>query len=395
MNLLAFSLLHLPFLNLASTAQVEPPPLLEIADYDAKQIEIEVLVKLPKLTLAQWHVLEQTVWNLTSRTQRYGSRDILRIIKPGSKVRTALLPDAVRLGISVDREELSGGLGLMQSFLTSPSFVKEAYREKPAAESSVYEPMVVPNGISSTPLATPETSLELWSALVRTNTVSISVSGNFSPGEPTKKWGMFIDGWQPKFTGNLPFTYARRTEKPTEGQTLVFDFESQKPDEFAKLVFMSVILGGGKQSILFKTTREKLAETYRQEAFVMPTEKGWKLRILLGVEKAKFTPEKIEGIRKEILEAVKKCNESQVKTAAGLFRGYLQNDISIRPICLGGDVDVVKEESDRLFLRSYYFFKAGRAWSQDLFLTVAESFDAELSAKLLTRIVSESKAHFQ
>jgi hypothetical protein len=377
-----------------STAQIEPPPVLEIVDYNATSVEIEALVKLPKLNPAQRYVLDQTIYNLTARTLRYGSRDILRIVKPGTQVRTKLLPDAVRIGLTIDKEELSGGLGLMQSFLTSPSFVPEAYKMRPQSTSNVYESVVIPNGISSVPLATPETSLALWNALVRTNTVSLSVSGNFSPGEPTKKWMMFIDGWQSKFVGNLPLSFSRRVEKPEEGETLVFDYETEKLDEMAKLVFMSVILGGGKQSLLFKTTRERLAETYRQEAFVLPSEKGWILRIALGVEKTKFNPEKIEKLRSEILEEAKKCSEKQVKTSIGLLRGYLQNEISIRPICLGQEIDIANQPGDKIFLRSYYFSKTGRPWNQELFMMVAESFDAELSAKLLTKIISGAKAKF-
>lgn len=384
----------LPLILIAIQTQIEPPAILEIPDYNANSVEIEALVKLPKLNPTQWYVLDNTVYNLTARTQRYGSRDILRIIKPGTQIRTKLLPDSVRIGITIDKEELSGGLSLLQSLLTGPSFIPEAYKIKPFTGSNVYEPMFIPKGTSSAEYATPDTSKELWNALVRTNTVSVSVNGNFSPGEPTIKWLMFVDGWQPKFSGNLPFSFARRIEKPEPGETLVFDYESEKLDEMAKLVFMSVILGSGKQSILFKTTREKLAETYRQEAFVIPSEKGWILRIVLGVEKSKYTPEKIEMLRKEILEAAQKCSEQQVKISAGLLKGYLENEISIMPICLGRNIDVANNPADKLFLRSYYLSKTGRPWNQDLFLTVADSFDAESSSKLLVKILSGAKPRF-
>jgi len=81
--------------------QLNTPSLEERQVSDQQEVVIESLVRLPKLNSAQYSLLSHTLNNVGYMTQRYGRKDLLRILKVGTQVRTALLPGAMRLGITV------------------------------------------------------------------------------------------------------------------------------------------------------------------------------------------------------------------------------------------------------------------------------------------------------
>ena len=345
--------------------QLNTPSLEERVVPDQQEVVIESLVRLPKLNAAQYSLLSHTLNNVGYMTQRYGRKDLLRILKVGTQVRTALLPGAMRLGITVNSEDLSGGLSLMQSLLTAPTFLKETYRLKrtPKDFDLVYEPLWILNSAQLTSLATPENSLALWSSIVRTDTVKTVVQGNFKAGESTRIWAMFSDGWLPKFQGTVPFTYASIGKVGSfETKSMVLETPLPSGLSLSDAVICASILGSGKQSILFKHFREKLQISYRQECFIIPTELGWNCRIIIGPQEEEIGDQQLNYVKTELLGAIDKIDEKQLITSQGLIKGFTRGQIPVFPLMLGSQFNIGERVDDQVFFDLYLSQKSNISW---------------------------------
>ena len=345
--------------------QLNTPSLEERVVPDQHEVVIETLVRLPKLNSAQFSLLSHTLNNVGYMTQRYGRKDLLRILKVGTQVRTALLPGAIRLGITVNSEDLSGGLSLMQSLLTAPTFLKETYRLKRTRKDFdlVYEPLWILNSAQLASLATPDNSLALWSSIVRTDAVKTVVQGNVRVGESTRIWAMFSDGWLPKFQGTLPFTYASIGKVDSfENKSSVLETPLPSGLSLSDAAICASILGSGKQSILFKHFREKLQISYRQECFIIPTEFGWNCRIIIGPQDVEIDDQQLNYMKTELLGAIDRIDEKQLITSQGLIKGFTQGQIPVFPLMLGSQFNIGEKVEDQVFFDLYLSQKSNVSW---------------------------------
>jgi len=106
------------------------PDIVEYPNLKAQSVAIEAIVKLPKMNPAQRYVLSQAMNLAVQMTPEYANKDILRILQTGTRFRLYQAGDHLRVGLTVDPDELGSGLNLLHSVLTEPSFLADTIKAR-------------------------------------------------------------------------------------------------------------------------------------------------------------------------------------------------------------------------------------------------------------------------
>jgi hypothetical protein len=291
--------------------------------------------------------------------------------------------------LTVENGDLNSGLSILNSVLTEPSFIKEAM--KPAATSLgsfwqlAYEtvPIVECN-------FEPWQVQLIWNSSVNRDTITIGVRGNFQKGAPTKRWNE-LGGWLPITDRRLPNFLGKKTLAEVQRNTklLLFETPTLTPSgsEISEALLASTILGTGKECLLWRICREEMMMSYRQEAFLYPDRKGWRLRIAIATDENGIAPESISTVRDRLIKAVNELKSSDLVWAKGAARGYLQNQLQTLPMVLGVGGILSEEPADQLYL--FWQAKLNRNWNPNEILESMEKVQLDIVKKHLIEMLNQ------
>ena len=375
------------------TAQANPTP--EITEYPSPKqeaIAIEAIIDLPKLNPAQRYVLSQAMTVAVQMTNEYGNRDVLRVLQTGTRFRLFQAADHLRIGLTVDNDQLSAGLSLLHSVLTQPTFLAETIKVRKSAWSDPWSPAYSGFESQEIPLNR-EDIVALWQGVVKSKSISLAVSGDFRAGVPTQKWRAMPSGWGAVVPDRLPLAFPPKM-KQVENSVPLLIFDS-KPITITRANMASYFLaanalGVGKDSILWIAAREEMNLSYRQESFLLPTEAGWKMRMAFATDEDGKKPETIAALRTKLRARCEAFSQADLDHAIGLGKGYLQNQIPTLPLVLGIGDTASFDSNDQLYLKHYWGTHFGFIWdTENLYDQMKSTSLADLK-KLLVQLVDES-----
>lgn len=304
---------------------------------------------------------------LPQEVEGYSRRDVLSVTD-GVPPRCEAEGDHLRISLTVPPTNLSSGLGLLEAMLLRSRISDGKIRE--AVQS------YAPGGYWSAALRPyspdfaamlPSDVLDLYRRLGDPSRIKLLVGGNFASGTVEELWRKRTDAW-PAVRNVRRFTYQPRVRFRTGTPERVSIVEFAGPEIPARDAALStrflalVALGTGKGSSLFRVVRGELAASYRQEAILAPTAKGWEPRLAIAM---KATGEEVgasAAMRDAIQKDVDGWNETDLRRAQGMAEAVLNRMPELSPLSLWRNGPVSNSLEGRTFLKGYWQLKTGRAW---------------------------------
>ncbi len=368
------------------------PEITEYPTANKDSIAIEAIVKLPPLNPAQRYVLSQAMNLAVQMTPEYGNKEVLRLLKTGTRFRLYQAADHLRIGLTVDAGDYGPGLSLLHSVLCEPTFLSDTIKARKSTISNPWWPAYRGYESQDSPLER-ETIIALWQGIMRPQKISVAISGRFPAKDPGEKWRRMKDGWVYNAPNQLPLTYPLLAkDTPNSPPLLIFD---SKPIAISRSVLAAHLLaanalGVGKESALWLVAREGMHLSYRQEAFLIPTAAGWRFRMAFGVDDAGTKPESIAELRTKLLAKCDGLTQLDLDHAVGLGRGYLVNQIPTLPMIIGIGEVLSNDANDQLYLRHYWTTMFGFDWNAESFLTLMKAVTLPELKALVHKLVDES-----
>lgn len=352
------------------------PHLIEFPTSGGDLIAIEALIPIPKLEPGHRFRLEQAARNAVKMTPQYGRRDISRILAPGYRFRIEQLADALRLGLTVEPADLSAGLSVLSSVLTEPTFLPDAIKVDSVSTIQLWQRAT--RTFDVTPMDVDQAYFqEIWKYVIRPESITIGVRGPIVPGKASELWRQRERFWQDYLPGK---TLSGRSPKLRLdiGKPPIVLFGTPIPVLTADELLAATLLGGGKDTILWKLCREELRMSYQQDAFLVPTTTGWEFRIAIASDQRILEAEAITKLKERLMQSIQQLTEKDLNHARGLLRGYFEFGQPGLPIKLG-QVDLTNgDDNEALFRDLYFSFKrsdpfTARTWISRSSLKEAQS----------------------
>ena len=368
------------------------PEIIEYPSLNAPSVAIEAVIKLPALNPAQRYVLSQAMNLSVQMTPEYANQDVLRILQIGTRFRLYQGADHLRVGLTVDRDNIGSGLSLLHSVLTEPSFLADTIKARKTMVNFPWAPAYCGFATQEMPLDR-DTLMGLWQAIMRPKNISVAISGRFRLGEPSERWRAKQTGWVYSVLGTLPLAYPP-IAKPVANDPPILIFDS-KPitmtrSNLASYLLAANAIGVGKESVQWLVAREEMNLSYRQEAFLIPTEKGWRFRMAFATDQAGIKNETIADLRVKLRAKCEAVTQQDLDHAVGLGRGYLVNQMPLLPLILGIGEVLSNDANDQLYLRHYWSTQYGFDWNADSLLSDMKATKLDDFKKLLLKLIDES-----
>ena len=370
------------------------PEIVEYPDSNRRSIAIEAIIKLPALNPAQRYVLSQATNLAVQMTPEYANQDVLRILQIGTRFRLYHGADHLRIGLTVDSENLGSGLSLLHSVLTEPSFLADTIKARRSTIAFPWAAAYRGFDFQEMPLDR-DTIVALWQGIMRPKNISVAISGRFPKGAPSERWRSNQTGWVYTVPDQLPLSYPPLAKSvPNNPPILVFD---SKPITLFKGTLASYLLaanaiGVGKESVQWLVAREGMNLSYQQEAFLIPTSSGWRFRMAFATDENGVKPEVISELRAKLRAKCEAMTQKDLDHAVGLGRGYLVNQMPTLPLILGISEVLANDANDQLYLKLYWKTQFGFEWDAQSLLTEMKTTKLDDLKKLLLKLIDESNA---
>ncbi len=328
------------------------PRLEEFPTRSGELVAIEALIKLPKLEPGFRFRLEQAAQNAVKMTSVYGRRDITRVLAPGYRFRIDQLADSLRIGLTVEPKDIGSGLSVLSSVLTQPSFLPEAIKVETSPSVSPWRRAT--RAYDTVPMEIDQALLQdIWRYVVQPSNITVGVRGPFLGGQARALWQKREQYWAEYLPSKS--IYGRSPKLKLEiGEPPILLLSKRISAPSANDLLDATLLGGGKDSILWRVCREQLRMSYQQDAFLIPTEAGWEFRVAIAADKSILEEGAIARVQAALMASVEKLTVQDMEHAKGLLRGYFEFGQPGVPIILGTTAVTTGDENDRLF-RDLYF----------------------------------------
>ncbi len=383
---------------LALLAVATGPRVVEVPSLTSDRIAIQIVVRLPELDareLAMAGLLEDVVLDGTTeftKTQLVGMTNSV-----GQPIRCRLMPDCLRIQYSMPKGSLqTAGVvansvcrfsslsadSLSTSLATLPFKNRDYWSEALEPRIAKYDRIRLAD------------FKEFYKHLFRPENIIIGVAGAFGKGEAESQMAASFVGWFPEkdtypayhFT-DLPKSQETR-KRPI---TTVEMYSEVMASDVGKNALMGSVLGLGKGSVVFRIIREKLYLSYRQEAFLWPSESGIQLRLIAVVTDPKSAKEALALLRPEVIKAIDALDETDLERAKALLRSAWQNGLIGGPVYDEGGRPVGQSVEDKAFLAAYGLMKTGAPWSLESMLQKAEDVKLDDLKLTLKAIIENAK----
>jgi predicted Zn-dependent peptidase len=212
--------------------------------------------------------------------------------------------------------------------------------------------------------------VELYEQITAKDTLRIAIGGPFQPAQVREVWGKKEAAWPaPKYIARSPFPPSGRIRPRNPGgvTTLEFAGPTFAADDAAlpTRLLALVALGSGKGSSLFRVARGELALSYRQEALLAPSPKGWQPRLILAMRPRADEVEVVSTLRTALLSDVERWSEAHRLRAVGMADLSLTRATELSPLSLWRTGPVPNNLEGRTFLKAYWPMKTGQAWNPE------------------------------
>ncbi len=381
MSILQSSLLMLCALSQGAT---DPRPPIVPMQQEGEAVQIECLIPTDKVPPYRRWLLELVCRTIPQGTENFAANQMKKVVRNWSAPTVLLNSDHVRIAFSVSEDDLSEGYSLLESILLRPTLLKaeldksidQAFRtaEDPWAsldtrrEGGVYA-------------VTSEDARSYWRWFVSNNRPTIHVFSSMSEGSLTSRWTSRPVTW-PVPVRQEPYVRERRITAPKQTTFSVDAAPTRllpKSDPNLAAVFVGLsILSHGKEAVLFKVVRERLAMTYRQEAVLTAAPEGWIIRLKWGGDSK---TDRL-AMKEALVSAVNELSEGDLTRAIRLLESGMKGVFPLTYLQVGPE-DTETGRIGSPAWKSYWRFKTGRDWNEEQFLQQAQMARLEEMKDLL------------
>ncbi len=358
---------------LLAVLAAQEPLFVEIPDPEAAHCVLVAVVKLPELEAGERAAARAFASVAFEETGRFSAAQIRAWgSQTGVPPRALLMPDHLRLEISMPKGQLDTGVSILSSILREPVLRDEVVREA-MAQLRTQERSVWQRGLwawdSRLPAPTAEDVRKFHGRCVRPEALAIAVAGAFSPGEAEEAWTKRLQGWSPpKASGAFSQPSAPRPEDAHGQGARIFELAmppfSATDAAFATRLLAVAALGVGKGASAFRVLREERGWSYRQETFLWPVPLGFQPRLLFATTRPEAD---VNGraARDALKAAVAEWTQADLSRAMGLLEATLKHGIGPNPLYLAPEGPLGQGLADRAFLAAYWPLKTGRPFDAD------------------------------
>lgn len=366
------------------------PHLIEFPTTGGEVVAIEALIRLPKLEPGQRFRLEQAAFNAVKMTPQYGKRDISRILAPGFRFRIDQLADTLRIGLTVEPKDLGSGLSVLASVLTEPTFLPDAIKVEAAPAISPW--LKATRSYDMVQMEVDQAQLQdVWKFVVRPEAITIGIRGPVPAGRASQLWRERERFWQ-EYLPNKSISGRSPKLKLDIGTPPILLFSAQVAVLEPLDVMAATLLGGGKDTILWKVCREGLTMSYQQDAFLIPTSSGWEFRIAIATDSRIVEEDAVNQLKSKLLSSIDQINETDLSHAKGLLKGYFEFGQPGMPVRIGNTQMTGGDDNEVLFRDLYLAAKSSPSFSSGLWISGSTLVEVK---KRLRAVIENSSASFR
>lgn len=358
-------------ITLLAAAVIQAGTVVEWFDATPKYVSIQAVIRIPKLDNRNRNLLRLIVGSLGKNTKTYSATQIADVAgRTGSRVRTTMMDDHIRVGFDVVPADQGLGVSMMGAILKDsiikPEDLDAVSNDLQFREFSFWRSALALNSFETPKYLLKEFS-DLTAVVLRPENITLGVGGNLQPGLATNKWEEIKAKWLLPRKPELYLTQDNLAIPNAKGSMNVFDFQGPNlsPTEAAfttKLLALTA-LGTGKSASLWRVAREKLGLSYRQEAVLYPTQDGFLPRLLIAHSGKEDLENKGTQLRQGLIEDIKQWTDEDRQRAIGMAASYLVRGGDMSPLYLMPDRPVSRDLGDQVFLMAYWSMKTGNRWN--------------------------------
>jgi hypothetical protein len=238
----------------------------------------------------------------------------------------------------------------------------------------------------------------LYAHLFRPENLVIAVGGAIQPGDAVKDLTERFADWAPGADIYPRFHLADAPKFRSTRRRPITTVELSSPDcsltsaTFASDLVAASALGVGKGSAVFQVAREAMGLSYKQDAFLWPSESGLRLRVIVTFSSRKEEENVPAGLRDGLLKEVASWTEADLARAKTMLRAAMVDDVIPGPICLGVERPLAASLSDRTLLAGYWWMKTGAAYDQDKLLEATDAVTLDQLKSTATDLLTKANA---
>lgn len=355
-----------------AAAVIQGGNVVEWFDATPKTVSIQAVIKVPRLDSRHRNLLRLVVGCIGKDTKPYSAIQIAEVVgRTGSRVRTSMMEDHIRVGMDVLPVDLNNGITMMGAILKD-AVIKPGDLEAVSNDLQFREFSFWRNAVELNPFENPKYTAkevtDLIAVVFRPENVTLGVGGNVQPGLATRKWEEIKAKWQ---LGRKPELYLAKEDPPptpvAAGEMNVFDFQGASftgtDAAFTTKLLALTALGTGKATSLWTVAREKLNLSYRQEAVLSPTLDGFMPRLLIAHSGKEDLDKKATQLKEGLIENIKQWTDEDRQRAIGMASSYLVRGGDLSPLYFFPDRPISRELSDQVFVMAYWSMKTGGRWN--------------------------------
>ncbi len=365
MTSLLAALLIAPFV-----AQSPGATFIEMPDERESLITFQALVKVPELNPGEQAAVQVLVGAMRDGSQDYGRTTMRRNSAPGYEPKFVLMPDHIRLSVTVEKGEVSNGLGMLVSLLRSPMLTEEAFKASiEEASKSAEDPWsaALHPEVLDTRKVRRDAMMEVYASLFQPSNITVVAMGAFDAGRAEQEWNDRTKDWKDRrmmrrnYYGK-PLDLRQTSSDPVTTAELFGPALKATDADFPSKMLALYALGVGKGSSMHRVVRDRDALSYRQEAILWPSPQGFRPRFMLASVPSSEDAALPEKLRNALVEDIRAWTQADVDRAMGMASASLRDGIGPNPLYWGESGPLGKSLPDRAFLLGYWRMKAGKPW---------------------------------
>lgn len=355
-----------------------PIAVVELPEPTSDRVRFEIVARLEVRDARDWAAANVLREVLPKGTDLFTESELFAYVtQMGDPMRVTLAADHLRIGFSLPPGGTDLGAQVVSELVRSASLpqaaVQAAMDDLPFRQRTAWAMGWLPKGVDAKGL-TREDVTELYRQSFRPKNVTVAVGGKFLPGSARSALESRFASWASMWK-------APRLRRPGKGSPLesgghlsmrlvtlegpivqavpaVGDISDDRPS-VPEAMLVCAMLGQGKGATLFEVLREKLAVSYRQEAFIAPDFEGLRARIVFA-----SSDEVAEAqVRGALTERIRQWTESDRLRAIRFAEESTRQEYGLGTLYLSQERPLGETLEDRTFLNAYWVGLTGRRWN--------------------------------
>jgi hypothetical protein len=357
-------------------------------------ISVEAIMRLPKTGPRERAELEVIAATLLDDTEEYGHRQLVKLtVMSGETIRCDLYPDCMRVRFGVLESDVASAVPILANVVHAAELHEEALNA--SMESLMFQrrdywaSALEPEALRFRDAHVPDI-MTLYKVMGKPENLTITFAAPAATGaDLLDRWRTTVDAWDHVPTGAFPPdssiprpTFHRRGKLTTillRGASV-----DPKAPSFATNLLAIFALGGGKDSAVWKSLREGLGWSYRQEAMLRNSVVGLEPVVETVTEHSEADIERSLQVRPELEKAIAHWTEEDKKHAIASAEALFNRGLGLDPIYFKS---TRPSSEDALFMRTYWRFKTGEEWAPARLLASMESVDLKSLQAAATAIL--------